>query len=236
MRVHRIEVRYNADQPDPIAAATLTQAQQTLSQGILQTHTAQVYLIEAALDDSVLNRIAQELLADPINQHTVVGTADTPSHAVIVEVHYLPGVMDPVAQSTRDAIAEMLPHLTPDNITVRTGRRYDLIHSPGTQLDSQALRRFAETSLANPVINDIYTEPYHPTQFPHGNAYQPTVTHVPIGDLDDDGLTQLSRDGHLFLNLDEMRTIQEHYRQANRQPTDIELETLAQTWERALRP
>jgi len=230
MRVHRIEVHPNADQPDPIADAALPQAQHTVSQAIQQIRTAQVYLIEAALDDAALNRIAQELLADPVNQHAVIGTADIPPHTVTVEVHSLPGVMDPVAQSTRDAIVEMLPHLSTSDITVRTGRRYDLLHSPDVHVDPNAVRRFAETALANPVINDIHTTPYHPAQFPHGNAYQPAVVHVPIRDLDDDGLAQLSREGHLFLNLNEMRVIQDYYRQADRQPTDIELETLAQTW------
>ena len=34
----------------------------------------------------------------------------------------------------------------------------------------------------------------------------------------------------LFLNLAEMQTIQDHYRRLQREPTDVELETLAQTW------
>jgi len=43
-------------------------------------------------------------------------------------------------------------------------------------------------------------------------------------------LLALSKKGLLALNLDEMRTIQQHYRQEGREPTDVELETLAQTW------
>src|SRR5205085_11214090 len=53
---------------------------------------------------------------------------------------------------------------------------------------------------------------------------------VPIRDLDDTTLEKLSRDGQLALTLDEMRAIQAHFRSAGREPTDIELETLAQTW------
>jgi phosphoribosylformylglycinamidine synthase II len=40
----------------------------------------------------------------------------------------------------------------------------------------------------------------------------------------------LSRAGLLALNLVEMRAIQQHYREQGREPTDVELETLAQTW------
>jgi phosphoribosylformylglycinamidine synthase len=40
----------------------------------------------------------------------------------------------------------------------------------------------------------------------------------------------LSKDKDLFLNLVEMQTIQKHYQQLGREPTDVELETIAQTW------
>src|SRR5262249_42418977 len=53
---------------------------------------------------------------------------------------------------------------------------------------------------------------------------------VALRELDDDGLMNLSRDGQLALNLAEMRAIQEHFRELGRDPTDVELETLAQTW------
>ncbi|HWB01299.1 MAG TPA: phosphoribosylformylglycinamidine synthase subunit PurL, partial [Pirellulales bacterium] len=39
-----------------------------------------------------------------------------------------------------------------------------------------------------------------------------------------------SREGQLYLSLDEMRTIQAHFRTLSREPTDVELETVAQTW------
>src|SRR5438067_7171622 len=41
---------------------------------------------------------------------------------------------------------------------------------------------------------------------------------------------RLSREGQLSLSLAEMGTIQEHFRGLGRDPTDVELETLAQTW------
>ena len=43
-------------------------------------------------------------------------------------------------------------------------------------------------------------------------------------------LEQLSRTGQLYLTLIEMQTIQQYYRQLDRDPTDVELESLAQTW------
>ena len=48
--------------------------------------------------------------------------------------------------------------------------------------------------------------------------------------MDDDALQVLSRQGQLYLSLVEMQTIQAHFRQLGRDPTDAELETIAQTW------
>ncbi len=48
--------------------------------------------------------------------------------------------------------------------------------------------------------------------------------------MDDEALTRLSREGQLYLSLAEMQTIQAHFRELGRDPTDVELETIAQTW------
>ena len=41
---------------------------------------------------------------------------------------------------------------------------------------------------------------------------------------------RLSREGQLYLQLAEMQTIRQHFRDLGREPTDVELETIAQTW------
>ena len=41
---------------------------------------------------------------------------------------------------------------------------------------------------------------------------------------------RLSREGQLYLQLAEMQTIRQHFRELGRDPTDVELETIAQTW------
>ena len=47
---------------------------------------------------------------------------------------------------------------------------------------------------------------------------------------DDAELMRISREGTLSLNLTEMLAIQAHFRGLGRDPTDVELETIAQTW------
>lgn len=223
-RVHRIEVRSRNGEPDPLAAHVQEQARQALNPHVT-VETARVFLIEAPIDDATVRRLAEELLADPVNQAAHVGVSARPERGYTVEIHYKPGVMDPVAQSTQEAILEMLPAL--GNLLVRTGFRYDL-HA--TAAPEEQIEAFARASLANPVIQDIYTEPYHPAAFLHGTPYELRLRHVPIRELDDAALMKLSREGHLFLSLAEMQAIREYFRGQQREPTDIELETLAQTW------
>ena len=229
VRVHRVEVRPVAGESDPLAEAAGRVAAAELG-GLVRVEAARVYLIESALDEGQVARVAGELLTDPVVQAGRVGVDSWRDEARVIEVHYLPGVMDPVAQSVEAAIAEMLGDTVgPAGVSVRTGVRYDLVFG-GPPPGDAALLAFAHAHLANTVIQAVYLEPQTPQALLHGTPYDFQLTRVTLRDLDDAGLAKLSREGHLFLSLDEMRTLQGFYRDAGREPTDIELETFAQTW------
>src|SRR5262245_9333214 len=53
---------------------------------------------------------------------------------------------------------------------------------------------------------------------------------VPLVNASDSRLLEISRKGLLSLNLQEMKAIQTYFKKIGREPTDVELETLAQTW------
>jgi phosphoribosylformylglycinamidine synthase len=219
-RVHRFEVEPRAGLPDPIAAGVLRDAR---SLGIRPegVHVRHVYLIEAPLAPEQLERLRAELLADPVTESGEQGAAPVGPGCAVIEVHPLPGVMDPVAQSVELAVRELCGTAA----RVSTGWRYDL---QGVS-DADA-RRLAERLLANPVIQRVEARPWTPASFPTAAAHANSVRSVPILGLDDAALTALSREAHLFLSLDEMKAIQAEYRRLGREPREIELETLAQTW------
>ncbi|MFQ5415086.1 MAG: AIR synthase-related protein, partial [Phycisphaerae bacterium] len=56
------------------------------------------------------------------------------------------------------------------------------------------------------------------------------VRRIGMGAMSDGDLERVSREAHLFLSVEEMRAIQSHFRGIGRDPTDLELETVAQTW------
>jgi len=224
--LRRFEVRPAEGQPDPPAQALVREAAGALP-GLRAAGSARLYLVAAPLCDADAECLAAELFADPVCETCVLGTR--PPGDALIEVHPRPGVMDPVAASAREAIVELLPHLEPGAVEVRTGLRYDLDFD-GPAPSEATLEALAAAHLANPVIEAIHFEPFLPETFPTAPPAPQAIRHVPLRELDEAGLEELSRHGHLFLDLEEMRAIREHYRAAGREPTDIELETLAQTW------
>ncbi len=219
--VHRIEVLPLPGAPDPRAEA-ISRAAASISLRPTHVRSARLYLIRAALDEETLARVTDALLINPVIEHAHVGASPIEANASLIEVHPLPGVMDPAAQTVRDAVRE-LTGLT--DVEVSTGVRFDF-----TGLTAQQARTIADRLLANPVVQAVHTEPHHPRDFLHGHTYTLNLRHVPIRGLGDPALTKLSREAHLFLSLEEMRAIQAEYERRGRDPTDIELETLAQTW------
>ena len=230
--VHRIEVRMRPDQPDPRANELLHEAR-SHGLSVSEVRVADVYLIDAAVDHPDLVEIADALLTDPVTQRHHLGTSDPDPTAISVEVHYLPGVMDPVAMSVEQTIEKNWSGANTGPVQVRTGRRYDILPESGQRIDKDNVAKLAAQVLANPVVQSIQIGPHLPQRLSTGQHRPFELVRVPILDLDDTGLQKLSREAHLFLDLREMRAIQDYYRSLDnhgREPTDIELETLAQTW------
>ncbi len=218
--VVRVEVRTRPGLKDP-RADSLRRRASDLGLHLGSVHPAKVYLIEGPLSGEQVQRVVTSLLADPVVEYAVVGAEPPPAGSVVIEVHPLPGVMDPAAQSVRDAIRE----LTGTPVHVSTGSRYDV-----AGLDARQARELALKALANPAIHQIVDHSWTPDALPQGSPYTLTLRRIPLVGLTDQQLATLSREAHLFLSLEEMKAIQTYFRDAGREPTDIELETLAQTW------
>ncbi len=197
--------------------------------------SARVFLLEGEhLSASDVDRIAKELLVDPVVERFVfapLGADDlatppsgwTGSSAPAHLLHVLskPGVMDPVAQSAQAAIAE----LGIDPPLVQTCRKYWIAGLPEDRLQEVGYRL-----LANDAIEQVVVGPLAIDHLEVGRPYRFALQTVDLDSLDDEGLMRWSREGQLYLQLAEMQTIQQTFREMGRPPTDIELETLAQTW------
>ncbi len=226
--VHRVEIRTAEGFSDPHAEGVAGEIRELGIEGVERVESAKLFFLYGDLGADDARRAAQELLADPVTQRFELFSAERPEEVggsqpagAVVEVHLKPGVMDPEAASAAAAIGDMGLSVS----SVRSGRRYELFG----QVSEPQREAIARKLLANTVIEDIYQEPHTPPEV-HGEDYKLNVAEVPIRELDDGGLERLSRDGDLFLNLTEMKAIQDYYRRIGREPRDVELETLAQTW------
>ena len=194
-------------------------------QSVQAVQSAKVFLIEADFDKAFAERVAQALLSDPVCEEYYIGRSGPPAglaRATLIEVHLKSGVTDPVAESVMAAVTDMGANA--DN--VRTARKYLVLG----EVSRKETHTIATKLLANDCIEDCLIGDEAEPPNPHLKPYELQVIHWPIRDLDDQGLIALAKEKDLFLNLVEMQTIQKHYRQQEREPTDVELETLAQTW------
>ncbi|HWE03763.1 MAG TPA: phosphoribosylformylglycinamidine synthase subunit PurS [Tepidisphaeraceae bacterium] len=207
---------------DPLGEAVRHQIQE-FGKSVGKITTRRIFLIDADADPAGIERAAKELFADPVVESAEIMTfaPDDSGHSRI-EIHLKPGVMDPVAASTEMALRDMGIMVR----EVRTGRSYVV----DGNVPRSELQEIASRVLANGVIESVHFDAYLPKKFETGRDYQFHLRHVSIRDLDDAGLQKLSREGHLFLSPAEMKAVQSYFRGRDREPTDIELETIAQTW------
>ncbi|MCS6866960.1 MAG: AIR synthase-related protein, partial [Gemmataceae bacterium] len=189
--------------------------------GDLITASARGFFIEGDLSDEHRHRLANEVLLDPlVETGTFQPLGQQRDHAYTVLLK--PGVMDPVAQTVLDT----LHMLGIPAVAVRTFRRY--YGPPGlASVDRDILFRKV---LANDAIEQIIVGPLYTEHLAIGSPYHFQLVTVALRELDDAALLRLSHDNTLALTLDEMKAVQAHYRRLNREPTDVELETIAQTW------
>jgi phosphoribosylformylglycinamidine synthase len=184
--------------------------------------TARGYLIEGDVSRPQAKRLAEELLVDPLVETGRLGTLNEHLRSDhLATVLLKPGVMDATALSVVEAARDLGIRVD----LVRTFRRYF-----GPPLPPEVQSVLFRKVLANEAIEQVVAGPLTLEHLSIGSPYPFRLVALPLRDLDDAALEKLSRDGQLSLSLAEMRTIQAHFRELRRDPTDAELETLAQTW------
>ena len=225
MKQWRFEVFSRSGFSDVHGSSVLEDIKELGISSVEAVQSAKVFLIEADFDEAFAKRLAKELLADPVCEEYCIGRSVPPAglaKATLIEVHLKSGVTDPVAESVMAALTDM--GVKANN--VRTARKYILL---GDIRPSQA-DTIAKKILANDCIEQVLIGNEAEPPSPHLKPYQLQIVHWPIRDLDNDGLVALSKKKDLFLNLVEMQTIQKYYQQLGKEPTDVELEAIAQTW------
>ncbi len=228
-----VDIYPAAGETDRAGLAVAAAAEQLGAAHGLRVAAAHGYLIQGPLSAEQVDRIARELLVDNVVERAVIAAVgdsrlvDAQAAGLAGEgwqpIYVLPkpGVMDPVAQSALGAVADL--NLAAE--AMRTLRKYWV-----AGLTPASLELLCGKVLANDAIEQVFVGALPFERLELGSPYQFQKVTVALRFLDDEALTRLSREGQLYLSLVEMQTIQAHFRQLDRDPTDVELETVAQTW------
>lgn len=213
-------------QKDPRAAELLASARALGFHQLQRAECHDLYFIESQLSQVELQQLALKLLSDPVTQSISWDELPAPltppePDSVILEVSLRPGVTDPVAAEIVRAAHE----IGLNNVRrAATGSRFQV-----SGLNVEQVEQLAKTLLANPVIQHWKLGSIEPS-FPEELESSGHVETIAIRNLSDNELLALSKDRRAALDLAEMQAIRAYCQKENRDLTDVEFETIAQTW------
>ncbi len=221
-----VEISPAPGQPDAHGRSVAQDAADLGLSNTITARSAHGYLIQGNLTESQVRMLAGQLLADPVVERTTVEdrgqrTEDRNKESYTVYVLPKPGVTDAVAESAKKAISDFGIEAE----AVRTFKKYWI-----SGVDSVGLDRLCTKLLANEAIEQVVIGALPFDHLALGSPYRFELKTVAIRDMSDPQLSELSKTGQLYLSLTEMQTIRDHFVRQQRDPSDVELETIAQTW------
>ncbi|MFK7767003.1 MAG: phosphoribosylformylglycinamidine synthase subunit PurL [Mariniblastus sp.] len=215
-------------QPNRLAAEVLDNAKDLRIDESLSVSAVRGFLIEGAITEKQVRDLTLNLLVEPVVERcefALVGDKSLSQKpeklSNLIYVLPLPGVTDPQAESAMVA----MQNLGYDVKAVRTFCKYWV--SDLSDSDQQLLNN---KILCNDSIETIVVGSLELDQLQLGQKYKFEKRDIPLDGLSDDDLLKISQEWQLSLNVVEMNTIRDHYSTLGREPSDIELETIAQTW------
>ncbi|MFH2067962.1 MAG: phosphoribosylformylglycinamidine synthase subunit PurS [Candidatus Omnitrophota bacterium] len=143
---HRIEVWYRKGVFDSGSRGLCSDILDLGVKGIAAVETGSIFWIKGKISPANLQKVARELLSDPITQDFYYGKRALPRGAVSVEVWFKEGVTDTVGETARKGISDL--DITGE-FTVSTARRYLLY---GKNIPAKKAAIIASRLLANEVI------------------------------------------------------------------------------------
>ncbi|MGL4595608.1 MAG: phosphoribosylformylglycinamidine synthase subunit PurL [Thermoguttaceae bacterium] len=226
-----IDIFPSDSQPDVHGDALIHDAIDLGFSSDIHVKTAHGYLVQGDLAHDQINKLAEKLLADPIvekttffavsGQNTEIPVKVIAESAQCIYVLPKPGVTDTVAESAK----KVMKDIGIETDAVRTFKKYWI-----GGISESEMPRLATKLLANDAVEQVVIGNLPFDALAVGSSYKFELRTVPIRSMDDEELRTLSRARQLYLSVVEMRTIKEAFIKQDREPTDIELETLAQTW------
>ncbi|MDP6576343.1 MAG: phosphoribosylformylglycinamidine synthase subunit PurL [Dehalococcoidales bacterium] len=227
--MHRIEVCLKSHLPDARGEGLVKDIHDLGITTVTDVRVVDIYWLDADLASGELDLIGHYLLADLVTHEYQCFALSTDIKVSLkrrspfksslpnaVEVAYNAGVTDPIEDSVLKAIRDLgLKNVR----AAKTSRRYLI----AGRLDQRELDVICSRLLVNPIIQHVVERAQF--DFSENPQYRFKREEVDITASDKKGLAR-----RFGFSADEFQAIVDYFRQQGRNPVDVELETLAQTW------
>jgi phosphoribosylformylglycinamidine synthase len=244
LKTYRIEVGLRSGVKDAAGSAVKKNIVEDLHIPVKDVRTIRVYTIITDLSRDNVETLRKELFTDPIIEVSRLDRPLARTFSWIIEVGYKPGVTDNVGRTSREATADIFDGEFSECL-VFTSKQY-AIKGDISRKQAEAV---AKGLLANELIERWRVASLSEFKKEGGIALEPPLAgergEIVVGEFDlnvsDNELMRISSEGILSLNLVEMRAIRSYFRSKSTtrartslglgaDPTDVELEAIAQTW------
>lgn len=250
--IMRTEVFYRNPQLDGRAKRLLKQVRQSVSLSIENISIIDVFISEGI--DRLTPSLSEELFSDPVAQKALTDMCAAESKELsgwnyLVEITYRPGVTNPVAITAKNTIETALGKAIPkeSGAVFQSAVQY-LIYSPPLEIELQEkLKKIFYNPLVQQEefreggISALKKNPL-PAIYPHKVAESPvSVEEIHLASLEKGALDKISKERLLALSTEEMESVRNYFADSSTikvrkeaglgsDPTDVELEMIAQTW------
>ena len=221
--IYRVEVRLKGHLPDARGLGLVRDIHDLGITTVSDARVVDIYWLDGDLTADEVELICQRLLVDAVTQEYRRSTshgeikAEGGYHAV--EVAYNAGVTDPLEDTVIKAAADLgLEGLR----AVKSARRYLL----QGQLDERDLETICTRLLVNPIIQHVVKV----TKFEFARNPQYSFRLEQVALLEADKARQQEIGQQFGFSDSELQAITTYFNKEKRNPSDVELETLAQTW------
>lgn len=229
--------------PDPRAQSRLHTLKTLFPQSALEGASfLQAYTIDAEMSPDELTWAAERLTNSVTENYSTKDVPAPEAFAYAIEVGYLPGVTDNVGRTAQETIEDRLGRTLGESAGVYSSF---FLFLSGELSRDEAERMSRE--LYNPLIEraSVYSSSDAKTEYPiiipkvklqagprRADEVNLEADDAELKKISAEGIANVdgTRRGPLALSLTAMKTIRDHFRREKRNPTDIELESLAQTW------
>ncbi len=244
MSLIRLEINVQTNQEDPVGHRVAEQIKEAFAYNIEKVRMAKILTLDGITATEADILLQKAVLHDPVLQSATLTSSNSDAD-FILEVGFKPGVTDNEGHTARNTACMVLKKER-DNLEVYTAKQY---HIWG-DISLEQAENIGKNLLANELIERLRIKDKATWQAEPGfealaskvtGKAKDTVNIIPILSMNDAELLDYSKKNTLALTLEEMKIIQNFYAEEKtfalrktygmeQNPSDAEIEVLAQTW------